>query len=265
MKILLLLFTFSLYTFTYAQNKHSLTDITKDGDLIIIPEHKFSEFIQKYSKDHQQNKTIAKTILSEGLEGKVTDAFTTQPLTQKKITLNLYDPNIGTFLGTVGPVWTDLIGHYFFNNIMDIDDEQQTETTDAIKYFSIRIETNLNIKTFKLYNGIGQEVINTQENNKTITPQMSKLASGVYYADLITDREIYKNKILIQEGKIVGVGQKTIKISKTKSRLEKITEIGATITILDSTNQNHEYINGPMGNWTGQRNADFTLIPRMDL
>ncbi len=200
------------------------------------------------------------------LEGTISDPLTQQGLEGRKITLNLYDPNTGTYLGTTNPTWTDINGFYLFDNITDVEDEQSPNNKAILKYYGNKIFTNnFDEKTLKIYTTNGQEVKSIKTSDPNIDINLEGLASAHYITVLEMDKKAYANIVTANAGKIIGFKKLEDALTEEKNnRLNKITEIGARIKIIDSTTTHHSYEAG-IGNWSGQRTLNITLPPVIPL
>ncbi len=209
---------------------------------------------------------VVSSIAQDALQGYISDPFTQQGLAERKMTLNLYDPNNGTFLGTIGPVWTDINGYYDFGNVTEVENNFNTSAQSVISYSGNTIWTNNNDeKTLYIYSIIGEEVFRIKTFERIIKLNMNQLPSGRFVTLLRMGKNSYSNLIINNNGIIIANKKLEEKLNREKSFLNKPTEIGATIKIIDSTNAHHSYIDGGIGNWSGSRELNITLPPVITL
>lgn len=203
------------------------------------------------------------------LEGRITDPLTQEGLEGKKITLKLYDPSNGTYLGTTNPTLTDINGYFTFDNITDVEDEQETNTKAIIQYKANKIFTNNNNrKILTIYDAATKEQVKQIETtNKEIDIDLQGLAASRYITILQINDKAYANvAAATKDGKIIGyIRLEDYLTEENHTTLNKTAAIGATISITDETNTHQNYIEGGIGNWTGTKTLNITLPPIIQL
>lgn len=262
----------ALLNITIAQDnyKKPSTEITQEGDNIIIPENKFNEFMKNYKQEKKN--TLTKPTADYIKDGYITSALTTEPLEGIEAKLITYNPFP---TDTLGPALTNSQGYYTFT-ITGIEDIVKIENIGEIKYQIINtptIELNLNKLSkvqIKIYDMLGKEIktlLNEETKQKTINTDINNLASGVYIIQTTIDGKPYANKILKTDNKYnYGKNRQEVTQKTTKNNLEKITDellIGREFK--DPNNQYHNYKHGEVEPYAEEKKQDFTLIPRITL
>jgi hypothetical protein len=265
MKNLTFLIVFVFIPLSFAQHIDDLTQIIYKGDYLIIPENKLGEFFRNYTP--KEKTAFTKPHGEIILDGYVTDAFTNEPLEGIKCNLAVSEPPWITWdtLKTI----TDWEGHYSYT-IVGINDMQNIENIGQIKYYIINTPTielylkKLSKVQIKLYDMLGQEIktlIHEETSNKIVNTNIENLANGVYLLQTIIDGKPYTNRIL-KVGNNYKLGKSHDDIGE-KNNLEKITQLGGGMWLIDTTNQHHTY-NQPLGNLT-TRTEHLIDMPRMYL
>lgn len=253
-----------LFSTSYSQQNFHPKEITFQGDNIIIPESKLEEFLKNYTS--KKNITLTKQTGEITLDGYVNDALTTEPIENVATTLYLYD--WPTPIDTLGPILTDFQGYWSFT-VTDVEDQQTINNQTKLQYHGNKILTNnINEKTLKIYDVIGQEVKNIKTNNHEIDINLEGIASGLYITILELEKKTYANLIMNSSGKVAGHKKIEEHIIVENKKLNKTkTQLVGLIDYTPPNNQHHRYggVVGIDGYILGDTRTDISLFPRINL
>ncbi len=233
-----------------------------DGsDIIVIPEANMNEFLKTYKPKEtlKLNKPADIT-----LDGYVTDVLTNEYLNNIKLSAEIYDD--ATLIGSYGPVWTNSSGYYHFMSITDLSDENISTSNVQIRYdFDKIITRNLDLKTFSIYNIVGELIKIISTSDPEIKLDFNNLSAGRYITVLNMDSKSYTNILLTNGKSILGYFRASEIIKKANCQINKVSAVGAVMEVVDSTNQHHRYYSGVGEFENNNPRRDFTLIPHMNL
>ncbi|AFH48935.1 Hypothetical protein IALB_1224 [Ignavibacterium album JCM 16511] len=244
------------------------TEIIQEGDNIIIPEHKLTEFI-KNNKQEKNNKITKKTLEEFIKDGYITNVLTKEPIQGIETKLVTYTPFP---TDTIGPVTTNSQGYYTFT-ITGINEQKETKNIGTIEYINgtAKITVN-NYKKIKIttYDIQGKEITRTTEKEINGTENINlKLPIGETITKIEIDNKTYTN-IHINDGKnhYVKKGKNKEQIIEEQyKKLNKTQTLIGLINLQSPNNQYHRYyaVVDYDGVITGNKRFDINLIPRIPL
>jgi len=256
-----------LFSTSYSQRNFDPKEITYQGDNIIIPESKLEEFLKNYTP--KKNITLTKQTADYIKDGYITSALTQEPLEGIEARLVTYNPFP---TDTLGPTSTNSQGYYTFT-ITGIIDDQKSLTSGEIRYIianNLSIQFNLEKLTqveIKLYDMLGQQIqaiVLNEISSENISVNLDFLPNGIYFIQILIDRQLYSNKILKTDNSF-ALGKTKEQVSVSGKVKKTVGELLIGREFQDPNNQYHNYKHGEVEPYAEEKNQDFTLIPRIYL